>query len=284
MSWAPHRLLRSLFTHRHLLMQFLRRDLAQRYEGSVVGVAWSLLLPLVMLAVYVFVFGVVFGPGTVRGAAAEAGAGAGAAAASPLAEIGLTLFSGMIAHALLTDCLVRAPQCVLSQPSYVKRIVFPLEVLPLTVVGSAYVQFLISWGVLVAAALWWSGGAAAGWMMLLGPVVVLPLVLMGAGIALALSALTVYLRDVAQVAPMVATVLMFLSPVFYPVERLPVALQDWIALSPLTVPIEALRAVTLHGVWPEPTAFGLHLLVSAAVLVLGWALFQATRRGFADVL
>lgn len=272
---APQHLLRSVLVHRHLLLQFTRRDLTERYKGSVAGLAWSLVMPLVMLGVYIFVFGVVFSP--TRGAPVASGD-------SSLLEAGLLLFSGMIVHGLLSESLVRAPQAVLSQPAYVKRIVFPLELLPLTVAASAYVQFLISWSVLVAVALLWPSAAAPGLAVVLGPLVVLPLLLMSTGVALALSALTVYLRDLSQVTPLLATILMFLSPVFYPVERLPEALQPWMALNPLTVPIESLRAVTMHGTAPDPAAFGLHLLVSMGVLWAGWFVFQATRRGFADVL
>ncbi len=282
-AWGPHALARSLWVHRHLLGPFIRRDLATRYEGSAAGVAWSLVLPLFMLGVYVFVFGVVFGPG---------GAGRGGAAASSvpatqaisLAEVGLTLFSGMIIHGLLSECLVRAPQAVSSQPAYVKRVVFPLEVLPLTVAGGAFMQFLIGWSVLVAAACLWPGLPAPSPAVLLGPVLVLPLLFMGMGLALALSAISVYLRDLAQVVGPLSTVLLFLSPVFYPVERLPAPLQPWMALNPLTVPIEALRAVTLGGTPPSLLSYGLHLAGSLLCLAGGWAVFQATRRGFADVL
>lgn len=263
--WA---LLRSLRHHRSLGLQLVRRDVASRYQGSVMGLLWSLVTPLLMLAVYLYVFGFVFAP--LR-----------PAPGTSLATFALGLFAGMLAHALLADCLIRSVQVIVSQPSYVKKIVFPVELLPLTVVGSALVQFAIGWGVLLVATAWVQGlSPAILWL----PVMVLPLVLVSAGVALGIAALGVYLRDIAQVTGLVATVLMFLSPVFYPLESLAPNMQFWMKFNPLTFPIEACRGLLLKATPPDWSAWGLYTLAAVGVLWLGWAAFEALRRGFADVL
>lgn len=263
-------LARSLRQHRSLLTRLVRRDIASRYQGSAAGLLWSLATPLLMLAVYLFVFGYVFTP--MRASAGEGG---------HLPTFGLGLFAGMLTHALFADCLVRAVHAVLAQPSYVKKVVFPVELLPLTVLGSALVQYAIGWGVLVAATALVQGLSPA---LALLPLVTLPLVAVCAGVALAIAALSVYLRDIGQVTGLASTVLMFLSPVFYPLESLPEWLRRWMHLNPLTFPIEASRDLLLRGVAPDWVAWGGYCLASLGVLWLGWATFQALRRGFADVL
>jgi lipopolysaccharide transport system permease protein len=268
-SAAPMALARSVAKHRHLLAQLILRDIAGRYQGSFVGLFWSLITPLLMLGVYVFVFGFVFNP--LRGAVVPGN----------MTAFALSLFTGMLTHTLLAECLVRSTGAVLSQPGYVKKVVFPVELLPLTVVGSACVQYAIGLGVLMAVTAAVQGLSIA---VLLWPLVILPLVLLCAGVALATSALAVYLRDIAQVTGLVATVLMFLSPVFYPVEQLPAPMRSWMQLNPLTVPIESARALLLKGVQPDWSAWALHSFECLVVLWLGWAVFQSVRKGFADVI
>ncbi len=263
-------LARSLRQHRSLLLRLVRRDVASRYQGSSAGLLWSLATPLLMLAVYLFVFGYVFTP--LRTPAGEGG---------HLPTFGLGLFAGMLTHALFADCLIRAVHAVVSQPSYVKKIVFPVELLPLTVLGSALVQYAIGWGVLLAATAVVQGLSPA---IVLLPLITLPLVAVCAGVALGIAALSVYLRDIGQLTGLASTVLMFLSPVFYPLESLPAGLRRWMHLNPLTFPIEASRDLLLRGVTPDWAAWGLYCVAAAGVLWLGWLTFEALRRGFADVL
>lgn len=262
-------LARSLRQHRSLLLRLVRRDVASRYQGSAAGLLWSLATPLLMLGVYLFVFGYVFTPLREPGAS------------TALPAFGLGLFAGMLTHALFADCLIRAVHAIVSQPSYVKKIVFPVELLPLTVLGSALVQYAIGWGVLLAATLVVQGVSPA---LVLLPLVTLPLMLVCAGVALGIAALSVYLRDIGQLTGLASTVLMFLSPVFYPLDSLPAWLRRWMHLNPLTFPIEASRDLLLRGVTPDWAAWGAYGLASVGVLWLGWATFEALRRGFADVL
>lgn len=252
--------------YRHLLRQLVKRDVASRYRGSWAGLFWALLLPCIMLGVYLFVFGRVFTP--VRGTGFNSG-------------FALSLFSGMLLHGLLAECLARAPNAILAQPSYVKKVVFPVELLPFTVVGTAAVQFLISSSVLLLALGLWQG---VSWYACFWPLAWLPLLVFGAGVSLALAALTVYLRDLAQVTGFVATILLFMSPVFYPLDSAPAGWQKWLLLNPLTIPIETTRDLLVHGRLPNLKWWSVHALISLCVLLAGWWLFQRTRRGFADVI
>jgi len=260
-----------LAIHRHLLMQLVVRDVAGRYKGSVGGLAWTVIQPVLMLAVYLFVFGLVFNPR--RGPAAPA---------DDLTAFGLSLFCGMLVHGLFSECLIRAPGSIVSQPAYVKKIVFPLQLLPLVVLGSALFHFGVGLVVLLVGALVF--GHPPGWSVLLLPLVVAPLVALCAGVAWLFASLGVFLRDIGQLTGLAATVMMFLSPVFYPLEALP-AQYRWMAYAnPLTVPIEAVRDVLLRDRAPAFDTLAMHALVSVAVCWLGHAWFTRTRRGFADVL
>ena len=257
---------RAFLSHRALLWRLVQRDVASRYRGSWAGLLWSVLLPCVMLAVYLLVFGVIYTP--VRARAFDS-------------SFALSLFAGMLLHGLVAECLARSPSAVLAQPSYVKKVVFPIELLPLTVVGAALIQFLLGSVVLFVALLAWQG---LGPWALLWPVAWLPLLAFCVGVAFALSALTVYLRDLAQITGFIATLLLFLSPVFYPLEQAPAGLRHWLLLNPLTVPIEATRALLVHGRFPDPVLWLTHAVACMLVLWAGWWLFQRSRRGFADVI
>lgn len=265
---APWAFFRALVQNHELLAQLAAREIAARYKGTWAGIVWSLLMPALMLGLYLFVFGVVFGAGD-------------RPAGQALPELGLSIFCGMLVHGLVSESLIRGAGAVLSQPAYVTKVVFPCEVLPLTVVAAAAVQYLIGLVVLLAAA---SLFRAIHPAVALVPFLMLPVLMMCAGVALAAAALTVYLRDLAQVTGLMSTALLFLSPVFYPMERLPPALRSAMTFNPLTVPIEATRGLILQGVMPDWEAFGAHALASFLVLSAGWGVFQVLRRGFSDVL
>lgn len=261
-------LARTFWIHRRLLHQLILRDVVSRYRGSLVGILWSLLLPCIMLAVYLFVFGYVFAPVRAMGQAITP-------------AFTLALFSGMLLHALVAECLARAPAAILSQPSYVKKVVFPIELLPLTVVGTSLVQYAIGSAVLLLALALTQGLPLTA---LLWPLTWLPLLAFAGGLSFMISALTVYLRDLAQMTGFLATVMLFLSPVFYPLDSLTPTLQQWLLFNPLTIPIEAARALLIQGKLPDPLLWAYHSLFSLIFLSLGWWIFQRTRRGFSDVI
>jgi lipopolysaccharide transport system permease protein len=260
----------SLWRHRGLVWQMARREVVGRYRGSVMGIAWSFFNPVLMLLVYTFVFSVVF--------KARWGVGAEDSRAS----FAVVLFVGMIVHGLFAEVANRAPGLILGNVSYVKRVVFPLEVLPWIAMGSALFHSGINLIVLLLAQLILTHQVP--WTLVLFPLVVAPLILATMGIAWFLAAIGVYLRDISQTIGIVTTVMLFLSPVFYPVSSLPERYRPLLNLNPLTFVIEEGRKVLLFGQLPDWSGWGLYVGVSFGVAWAGFWWFQKTRKGFADVV
>lgn len=247
-----------------------RREVIGRYRGSIMGLAWSFLNPVLMLVVYTFVFSVVF--------KAKWGVGG----EENKAAFAVVLFVGMIVHGLFAECVNRAPSLILSNVNYVKKVIFPLEILPVIAMGSALFHTLVSMVVLLCAML--ILGSGLSWTIVFFPLVVFPLLLATLGVAWFLAALGVYARDIAQITGMATTVLMFLSPVFYPLGSLPEKYQVWLQLNPLTFIIEESRKVLVFGQMPNIAGWVIYLMASGVIAWLGFAWFQKTRKGFADVL
>lgn len=268
-SATPGDAYRSITGNGGLIFGLIRREVVGRYRGSVMGLFWSLFNPLLMLAVYTFVFSVVF--------KARWGGGSGSKT-----EFALVLFSGLMIFNLFAECVNRAPTLVLSNANYVKKVVFPLEILPLVVLGSALFHLAVSFVVWLAFYLCFFGLPPV--TILLLPLVLIPYVLIILGVCWVLASLSVYLRDVAQVVGVFTTIMMFMSPIFYPVDALPEEFRAVLLLNPLTFIVEQARAVMIwnHGInW---TQWGAYTLASLVVAWAGFAWFQKTRRGFADVL
>jgi lipopolysaccharide transport system permease protein len=260
----------SLWRNRRLLTQMIRREVVGRYRGSVFGLAWSFFNPIVLLAIYTFVFSEVF---KMRW---------GVNGDESKAQFAVVLFAGIVIYSLFAEVLVRAPTMIVSNVNYVKRVVFPLEILPVIAVGTALFHSFVSLGVLVAAFVLFNG--YLHWTVIFAPVVLLPLVVLTLGVAWILASLSVFLRDVGQTIGIITMALMFLSPVFYPVTALPERLRPWLMLNPLTFIIEQAREVLIWGHLPQWSGLGLYTLVAAFVCWMGYAWFQKTRTGFADVL
>lgn len=271
---TPLGMLRMLCRHGHLIRQMLTRDIAQRYRGSVLGLLWSFVTPLLMLAVYTVVFTVVF--------EARWASRTGTNAPPATGDFALILFCGLILHAFLADCLSRSPSVILNNANFVKKVVFPLEILPVVVIGSAMFHFAMSLCVLLAAELLFTGSLPLTALYL--PLVLAPFFMLTAGLSWGLASVGVYLRDIGQLIGLAVMILMFLSPIFYPPESLPEAWRPYLIFNPLTIIIENARAVLLWGHAPNWPQLGLYALVSLTVMLLGFAWFQKTRKGFADVL
>jgi len=254
---------------RNLIWQFARREVLGRYRGSVLGVSWSVLTPMAMLAVYTLVFRHIFKakwPGVEDGNMSFA----------------LNLFAGLLVFNWAAEFLSRAPRLVAEQPNLVTKVVFPLQVLPWSALLSSFFHVMVSCLVWLAGCLLFGQGVHASWLAL--PLVFLALVPTLLGLGWALSALGVYFRDLGEIVGLFMGMLLFLTPVFFPLSVLPDFLQGWVAFNPLAVPIEALRSIGLMGVWPNFLSL-LQLFLVGCVLALGGAwLFETSRKGFADVL
>ncbi|AHG42569.1 sugar ABC transporter permease [Pseudomonas syringae CC1557] len=268
-SAGPIRLVASLWTNRSLISQMTKREVIGRYRGSVMGLAWSFFNPVLMLAVYTFVFSEIF---SARWVGVDTGKGGFA----------ILLFVGMIVHGLFAECANRAPSLVMSNSNYVKKVVFPLEILPVITLGSALFHSCISLIVLVIAQLLISH--TLFWTALLFPLILVPLILGTLGISWFLASLGVYLRDVGHVITVLTTVLLFLSPVLYPVAALPEVYRPWLQMNPLTYIIEESRSVLLFGNLPHWGSLGIAIAIGAVIAAMGFWFFQKTRKGFADVI
>lgn len=256
--------------HRALIRILTWRDISGRYRGSLMGSAWSLLTPLLMLAVFTFVFGVV-APTRWPGAE-EQGMG----------MFALRLLAGMVVHGLLSELLQRAPALVTAQPNYVTKVVFPLEVLGWVALLTGL--FHSAMALLVLILLNGALGTGLSLTLLALPLVLVPYALLLLGIAWILAALGVYLRDLAQVIGPLVMASMFLGPVFYPREAMPAAIQPWLAWNPITVPVEQVRRVLFEAQWPQWDILAQYALVAIGVYLLGLWAFERLKKGFADVL
>jgi lipopolysaccharide transport system permease protein len=234
------------------------------------GLAWSFFNPVLMLVVYTFVFAVIFKSRW------------GVSSNESRTDFAIALFVGMIVHGVFSETVNRAPTVITSNVNYVKKVVFPLEVLPITALGSALFHALVSTFVLLVA----DGilNARIPYTIMYFPLLLLPLLLGALGFAWALSALGVFVRDVAQATGIFTTVLMFMSPVFYPTSNLPESFRFWIRLNPLTFIIEQSRDVLIWGRTPDFVGIALACGIGFVLAAIGYWWFQMTRRGFSDVL
>ena len=264
-------LVKSLWRNRQLIVQMTKREVVGRYQGSAFGLAWSFLNPVFMLVVYTFVFSEIF-----------KSRWGGMGGDDSKTQFAVVLFVGMIVFSLFSEVINRAPGLIIANVNYVKKVVFPIEILPVIAMGAALFHSLISLGVLLAAFALFNG--YLHWTAVFTPLVFLPLVILIMGLAWMLASLGVFLRDVGQTIGIITTVLMFLSPVFYPVTAVPERFRPFIMANPLTFIIEQAREVLIWGRLPDWTGLGIYTLVATAIAWAGYAWFQKTRKGFADVL
>lgn len=264
-------MLRSLVANRGLIWRMGSRDALAPYRGAGLGTLWAVVQPLLTLSVYTFVFSVIF-PSR-WGEIGDAGATGGFA---------LHFFAGFVLFGLFGRAVEAGPWAVASRPELVKRVVFPVEILP--VVGLAQpLVFAVVGVVLVGLGQLVIAGTFSATLPLV-VLVIAPLVMMAIGCAWLLAAVGVYIRDVRHVAGVGVQLLFFLTPVFYPLSAVPEKYRDLVALNPLTGAIENGRLVLLHGELPVWSSLGVSYALGAGAMVIGFAVFGACRRGFADAV
>lgn len=260
----------NLWRNRHLTFRLAHREIIGRYKGSVLGLGWSLINPLLILSVYTFVFSVVF--------KAKWGIDTG----ETKYDYALLMFVGIIVHGFVSEILSKSPDSILNNANYVTKIVFPLEILTVVNILSALFHLSVNLVVLIIAISF--SNHAVSWTIIFAPLTLLPLIVMSAGIGWALNSLGVYLRDIGQSIPIFTTALLFLSPVFYPVSSLPENFRGWLMANPLTSIIEQTRAVCLYGQLPNFYTLGEFIGGSALFAWLSYKWFLYVKKGFADVI
>ena len=269
-SLNPFLMLRSLWSHRNLIGQLIRREVGQRYRGSYLGILWSFITPLLMLMIYTFVFSVIFKSSWQPGSE------------TPIGEFALTLFAGLAAFNLFSEVVNRAPTLILIVPNYVKKVVFPLEILPIVAVGSALVNSLIAVCMVVIGRLFLMGRFSP--TILLLPLPYLSLCLLSLGLGWFLASLGVYIRDIGSGISIIVQMLFFLSPVFYPVDAVPEFYRRVILINPLTSILTEFRQSLLWGEVFDLQAWGLWLVFTVLFAMFGYIWFMKTKKGFADVM
>ncbi|WP_446739747.1 ABC transporter permease [Pseudomonas sp. TH15] len=270
-SISPLLFLLGFWRNKQIIYQMTRREVASRYKGSALGLLWSLFNPILMLVVYTFVFSEIF-------KARWGGAGGD----DSKTQFAVVLFVGIIVLNLFCEVINRAPGLIVSNANFVKKVVFPVETLSLVTVLAALFNSAINLTVLLVALVVFNG--AIPWTALLIPLVILPLVLLIVGLSWFLASLGVFIRDVGQTINIITTVLMFLSPVFYPLDAVPERFRSIILLNPLTFIIEQSRAVLIWGDLPNWSGLLIYSGASLVIAYMGYIWFQKTRKGFADVL
>lgn len=262
----PLAIIRALVSHNYLLGQLIKRDVLLRYRGAYFGLLWVFLNPLIMLGIFVFVFEYIFH----------------ARWPAQYGELpfAINLYCGLIAFNIFGETLSRSPSAVRGQPSYVKKIIFPVEVLPMVPLGAALVHGAFNFLILITVLLW-TGHFSV--QIILYPALMLPLLLLALGASWFLAAWGVFIKDLAQIVPLFVQMLFFLSPVLYTASMAPEVVRPLYELNPIGAVIEACRAA-VSGATIDWAAWGISLVVGLVAAVLGHAFFQHSRDEFADVL
>jgi lipopolysaccharide transport system permease protein len=258
-----------LYSNRQLIYSFAKRDIEQRYKSSYLGILWSFITPLFMLIIYTYFFSVVFHSRW-------------GLESDNKFQFAIFLFCGLTAFQLFSDVINRSPGLIISNTNYVKKVIFPIEILPITLLGSALFHMCISVVLLMISVVLCYGFIP--WTIVLLPIVLLPLILLSLGLSWFFSALGVYVRDINQFLGLATQALMFLSPVFYPVSIIPENLRIFYNLNPLTSVIENMRSVLIIGEMPDWKLIGVSMVIGMLFFVFGYFCFRKLRGGFADVL
>lgn len=258
-----------LLKHKFLIIETTKREIKNRYKGSVFGALWIFITPLIMLAVYTFVFSVVFQ------ARWDIGNGS-------KAEFASIVYFGMILFNFFSETVNRASSQIQSNINYVKKVVYPLETLTITTTAANLFFFISNMVVWVLFYITLVGMLPVTALLL--PITLIPLVLLTVGVSWFVAAIAAYLKDTTQIVMFSTTALMFLSPIFYPISAIPENFQAFVMLNPIADIIEMNRQLVIAGKLPSPTAFAISMFSTGFVALIGLFIFQKLRKGFSDAL
>lgn len=266
-------MLRALWRYRDLVRQFAMREVLVRHKGTSLGILWAVLQPLLVLGIYTFIFGFVFANrwSQLQGPA--------------WANFPLNFFTGYLLYGLFSDCVNRSPSLITEHPNLVRKVVFPLEILPLTTCGASLIYFTISASLLLVVKVIVT--QTLSWTILLFPIVLFPLVMLTLGVSWLFASLGAFIRDFKQVVPVLMQLLFFVTPVFYDVSLIKEPFQQIIRLNPLTTIVEFGRKTLMWGQAPTPEdwiSLGVVSALAFVVMIGGYAWFCKSKRGLADVL
>jgi len=265
----PFSLLKSVMGHSELLIALIKRQVIGRYKGSVFGLFWSFVNPVFMLAIYTFVFSYIF-------------KGKWDVAMDQQGAFAMILFAGLLIFNFFSECLTASSTLILSNANYVKKVVFPLEILPCVNLGNAFFHFCVSlFAWLIGALLVFHSISVYAFLI---PVILFPFIVLVLGLSMLVSALGVYFRDISQLIGLLVTAMMFVAPIFYPMSSVPEDYQIVILLNPLTMPVIEIRNILIFGRLPDWQLVSIYFVVSIVVFSICFVFFQKMRRGFSDVM
>jgi len=265
----PWRIVTNLNQHRHLVGQFAKREIEKRYKGTLLGIFWSFLTPLIMLGVYTIVFGFIFG-----GSYGHSG--------ETKTQFALGLFSGLLLWDLIGSSIIGSPGLIIANPNYVTKVIFPLEIIPLCNFIAGSFHMLIGFLPLLLFIMIAEGGIP--WSAVQIIPIIIPVVFYCLGISWALSALGVFIRDIGSIIPPVITIFMFMSAIFFPLCAIPKDYRWIIELNPVAILISMARNALVFGQSVDPYALCIQLVASLIAATLGYALFMKCKPAFADVI
>ncbi len=262
-------MIKVLIKNNYLLRQLVKKDIQQRYQGSVLGMLWSFIVPILMLVIYTFIFSEVF-------------QARWDIDTSDKYQFALVLFCGLTAFTLVGEVMNRATTLIASNTNYVKKVIFPLEMLPVVTTLSALFNCLISFVILIVAKFIIYRNISPTLYMIF--IILIPLIIMSVGLGLLISAISVYLKDVGNFISVFVTILMYMSPVFFPLSAVPESFRTVCEANPMTYIIENFRNVVIYGKCLDWKFFSISCLVAVVIYWIGKVVFMRAKEGFADVL
>ena len=276
-SWSIFSFFNILFDSRYLVFQLTKREIMGRYKGSALGILWSLIVPLFMLAIYTYVFSIIF-----QAKWHPSNSSATPDLSTDKFYFALVLFAGLIIFNIFSEITLKSSNLIVSNPNFVKKILFPIELLPLPAIGAASFHLVIS--LLVLLVFSFITGHQVPMTFLLIPLIILPLLFFCLGLCWIFSAIGVYFRDIQQIVGLTVSVLMFVTPVFYSLSAVPGRFHEIVELNPLTHFIEWARQVLILGETPTLISYSLGFIGCFLFAWIGFIVFQMSKDGFADVI
>lgn len=258
-----------LWSKRYLIAQFTIREFQRRYRRTMLGFFWGLVLPLIMLAVYTFVFAIIF-------EAKWDGLGS-----QTRGMFAIVLFANLLIFGIFSEVVSGSTTVVVGNSNLVKKVIFPLEILPISRALACFIQTVMNLVVLLIGICL---VGAFNWTVLLAPLVMLPVLILAMGVSFFTSSVTVFIRDVGELVGVCLTLLLFLSPIFYPLSRVPEGLRIFIYINPLAIFLEQFRIVMIEGGLPNWGILALCWVVALGIFAVGYAWFNKVKGSFADVL
>ncbi len=259
-----------LAQHWSLFCQLTKREMQQRYQGSMLGMLWCLALPLLRFCVYIFVFGYIFQS---RWADVDI---------SVRGSFAIIMFCGLSVFTMFSESVAGSCKVIVGHRNLVKNVVFPIELLPFTFVCSTFL-FGFIWLVLLLVGTFWVFGTLHLTTLFI-PIIVFPLFLISLGLSYFVSSLVVYIRDFQHFVPVVMQILFFMTPIFYSIDRIPFRYRWIMQLNPICLIVEEMRRITIFGMLPDWMSLLKVYLLGVCVCYLGYAWFAKTKKGFVDVI